>query len=138
VSQEQLKVTAIILALVSLTLLAIAAGDWSSARAKAEDPTERSGCQGNLILLVVSLLLVGTLWMVAGELGWSRDRVLWTGLGGFLAVMTLTRPWWFWENYRARWLRDVIGDEVTAFLYLALSAVMVWVGLFTDWTVGRQ
>jgi hypothetical protein len=59
-------------------------------------------------------------------------------VGGLLAVMTLTRPWWFWENWRARWLRDLIGDEGTAFVYLALAAVMVWVGLYTDWTFGRR
>jgi hypothetical protein len=52
--------------------------------------------------------------------------------------MTISRPWWFWENYKARWLRDAIGDGPTAVLYLALSAVMVWVGLYTDWTFGRR
>lgn len=52
--------------------------------------------------------------------------------------MTLTRPWWFWENWKARWLRDLIGDGGTALVYLTLAAVMVWVGLFTDWTFGRR
>ena len=64
--------------------------------------------------------------------------MLWVGLGTFLAIMTVSRPWWFWENYRARWLRDVIGDRPTATFYLALSAVMVWVGLFTKWPFGRR
>lgn len=76
--------------------------------------------------------------MLAGELGWSRDRVLWVGVGNYLALMTLTRPWWFWDNYRARGLRDSIGDGPTALLYLALSGVMVWVGLYTDWTFGHH
>ena len=38
------------------------------------------------------------------------------GPWAFLAVMTLTRPWWFWENYKAWWLRGLIGDEATASL----------------------
>jgi hypothetical protein len=52
--------------------------------------------------------------------------------------MTLARPWWFWENYRARWLRGLIGDEPTAGLYLVIAAAMIWVGLFTEWTFGPQ
>jgi hypothetical protein len=39
---------------------------------------------------------------------------------------------------RARWLRELIGDEPTALLYLVVAGVMVWVGLFTDWTFGRH
>jgi hypothetical protein len=49
----------------------------------------------------------------------------------------LTRPWWFWENWKARWLRGLIGDEATTVVYLALAAAMVWVGLCTGWTFGR-
>lgn len=92
----------------------------------------------SLTLLAVSVLVLGSLWAVAAQAGWSRDRVLWVGLGTFLALMTLTRPWWFWENWRARGLRKLIGDEATAVLYLALAGAMVWVGLFTDWTFGRS
>ena len=50
----------------------------------------------------------------------------------------ISRPWWFWENYKARWLRDAIGDGPTAFIYLLLSAILVWVGLFTSWTFGHR
>lgn len=79
------------------------------------------------------MLLVG-----AAEFGWPRDRTLWVGFGLFLAGMTVVRPWWFWENYKARWLRGLIGDAPTAGFYLAVAAVMLWVGLFTDWTFGRR
>lgn len=85
----------------------------------------------------VSALLLVALLALAAEAGWSRDRALWVGLGTFLALMTLTRPWWFWENWKARWLRGLIGDEATAVVYLALAAAMVWVGLHTGWTFGR-
>ena len=100
----------------------------------------RSGWRGALILFTVSLLVLGSLWGLAGAgaFAWQRDRVLRVGLDAFLAVMTITRPWWFWENYKARWLRVAIGDAPTAVLYLAFSAVLVWVGLLTAWTFGRR
>ena len=134
-----LKAAAIAFALLSLTLLAVAAGEWSSDRAEPEAaPEARSGWRGNLTLFAISLaILVGFLGL-SRELGWNRDRVLWVGLGNFLALMTLTRPWWFWENYRAQWLRNSIGDGATALLYLAIAGVMVWVGLYTSWTFGRR
>ena len=86
---------------------------------------------------MTSLGWLGGLWVLADLFGWNRNRTLWLGFAGFLAAMTLVRPTWFWENYRARWLRGVVGDEGTALLYLLLAGAMVWVGLFTDWTFGR-
>jgi len=63
---------------------------------------------------------------------------MWVGFGGFLAVMTILRPFWFWKNYRARWLRNLIGDEATAAVYLVFAAMMVWIGLNTNWGFGRR
>jgi hypothetical protein len=76
--------------------------------------------------------------MVAPVVGWTQDRALWVGLGTALGILTLMRPSWFWENYKARWLRGLIGDAATALVYLALAAMMVWIGLATDWTFGRR
>jgi hypothetical protein len=136
---EQLKVAAIAFGLLSLTLLVVAARQWSSDRVEPEvDAEAQSGWRGNLILFGVSVAILGGLLGLSHELGWNRDRVLWVGLGNFLAFMTLTRPWWFWNNYRARWLRNAIGDAPTALVYLALSGMMVWVGLYTSWTFGRH
>jgi hypothetical protein len=102
----------------------------------AEEPP--AGWRGGVILFAVSLLTLGALWALAAGFGWNRDRVLWVGLGALLSLMTISRPWWFWENYKARWLRNAIGDGPTAFLYLLLSAILVWVGLYTNWTFGRR
>lgn len=130
---------AIAFALLSLALLVAAAWDWTSGpRQRSDGAPERSGWRGALVLSAVSLLLVGTVWAVAAEVGWPRDRALWVGVGAFLALMTLARPWWFWESWKARWMRGAIGDEATAAVYLALAAVMVWVGLYTNWTFGRR
>lgn len=96
-----------------------------------------AGWRGGLILVAVSLGTLGGLWALAGGFGWNRDRTLWIGMGALLSLMTIARPWWFWENYRARWLRDAIGDGPTILIYLAMSALLVWVGLYTTWTLGR-
>jgi hypothetical protein len=133
------KLAVYTLALMSLTLFVLAAGEWPAPSPESDsDHPVRAGWRGGLILFAVTLLLMGTLWATAAELGWNRHRVLWVGLGAFLAVMTISRPWWFWENYKARWLRDSIGNGPTTFIYLAFSAVLVWVGLYTDRTFGRR
>jgi hypothetical protein len=127
------------LAILSLVFVVLAADEWSGRPRSSDRPASgRSDFRGRLILCAVSLLSVATLWVAAAELAWSRDRALWVGLGFFLAGMTLVRPWWFWENYKARGLRGLIGDGPTAGIYLAIAAVMIWVGLFTDWTFGRR
>ena len=118
---------------------ALAVDEWSDRPDPDDRPaTDRSTLRGALILLAVSFLAIGALWVTAAELGWRPDRALWVGVGLFLAAMTLVRPWWFWENYKARWLRGLVGDEPTAGIYLALAAAMVWVDLFTEWTFGRR
>ena len=130
---------AVVLGAVSLGFLALAADAWRASRAEPSAGAAETGARaGGLILLAVSLLLLGGLWMAAEPLGWGWDRMLWVGFGAFLALMTVTRPWWFWDHYKARWLRGLIGDEPTAMLYLLVAGVMMWVGLFTDWTFGRR
>jgi hypothetical protein len=49
---------AIVLALVSLTLLAVAASDWYSAAPPESEPAERGGCRGPVLLLAVSILVL--------------------------------------------------------------------------------
>jgi hypothetical protein len=138
VAAEHVKLAAIGFALLSIGCLGFAAKSWWRPRAeRAAEHPEHSARRGGLILLAVSLLLLGALWALADTSAWGRDRALWVGLGAFLAPMTVTRPWWFWDNYKARWLRELIGDEPTALLYLMLAGVMIWVGLFTDWSFGR-
>ena len=67
---------------------------------------------------LVSVGLIGSVLVVAGDKGLEAGSAMWVGLGGFLGLLTILRPWWFWENYRARWLRKVIGDVATIVMYL--------------------
>jgi hypothetical protein len=134
-----LRAGAIILALLSVALFAAAAWEWSARRSEADSmDAGRNSWWGSAVLFLVSLGLVGSVLGVAGIAGWNRDRAMWVGLGGFLALLTVLRPWWFWENYRARWLRNVIGDGATAVVYLTFAAILMWIGLNTDWGFGRR
>lgn len=133
-----MKALVIAFALVSLICFVLAVRDWQDDPAEPPARPDRGQGRGALILTAAGLLALGGLWLAARHRQWGLDRVLWIGFGGFIALATLVRPWWFWENYKARWLRELIGGEATALFYLAVSAAMVWVGLFTDWRFGRQ
>jgi hypothetical protein len=138
-SPENLRAGAIILALLSVALVVLAVKEWSARRAEGGAiDTARSGWWGNVVLFLVALGSVGGVLTAAQIAGWNRDRAMWVGVGGFLGVLTVLRPWWFWDNYRARWLRNAIGDGATAALYLAIAALMLWIGLNTDWGFGRR
>jgi len=100
--------------------------------------TGRSGWWGRVVGVLVSVGMVGSVLAVARIAGWNRDRAMWVAFGGFLGLMAILRPFWFWESYRARWLRNVIGDGATAAVYLAFAAIMAWIGLNTDWGFGRR
>jgi hypothetical protein len=130
---------AIAFALLGLLFALLAGSEWGDSTPEPHRAeSDRSGFAGALILMLVAGLSVGLLYASSSTFGWPRDRTLWVGIGGGLAVLTLLRPWWFWDNYRARWLRGVLGDEPTAGLYLAIAVAMIWVGLFTQWTFGRR
>jgi hypothetical protein len=132
-------VAAIVLAILSLALFALAAGEWLVPRVEDDSGrVQRAGWRGNLLLFGVSLASVGALLLAVGVAGWNRDRALWVGVGTGFGWLTILRPWWFWENYKARWLRELIGDGATMVIYLALAGVMIWVGLHTDWPFGRR
>lgn len=125
--------------MVSVVLLAVAVRQWSVPPSEAgSDESARNRWQGNLLLFLLSIGLVVSVLVAAELAGWNRDRALWISVGSFLGLMTLLRPWWFWENSRARWLRNLVGDEATMVVYLGIAAIMVWVGLDTDWTFGRR
>jgi hypothetical protein len=101
-------------ALLSLALRVTAVVRWSARAADETAAAERSGwCRGLTLFAVIVLLLVGLL-VVSARAGWPRDRALWIGVGTLLALLTLTRPWWFWQNWKARWIRGLIGDAATA------------------------
>lgn len=65
-----------------------------------------------------------------------RDQVFWGGFGIVLALLTMARPWWFWENPKARWLRRLIGDEATALVYFTVALGCLYAAM-AGWRFGR-
>ena len=89
------------------------------------------------LMMVSAFACVAAVYMAVSP-PLNRNQTMWLGFGLFLAVMTATRPWWFWEHYKARALRRRIGDGAVVVIYLAIAFAMIWVGLYTDWTFGRR
>jgi hypothetical protein len=85
-----------------------------------------------LTAFVIALAFGAGLFLLAAAFHLPRDRVLYTGLGAGVILATLFRPAWFWEHHKARWLRNLVGDEITMLLYLAIGGVCLWIGLFTQ------
>jgi hypothetical protein len=130
---------AIILAIVSAACLVWAVREWNpSRRPESEPSSNRNTWREALFGIFITLLWILTIAVIANANNWGRDRALWLGLGSFVAVMTVVKPKWYWNNYRARWLRDSIGDTATTAFYLLVAAMMIWAGLFTNWTFGRN
>lgn len=130
---------AIILAIVSVGFLFWAVRERAESREQESGTLpDRNTWREGVFGLVVTLLWMATFWILGDASGWGRDRALWVGFGLFVAVMTVLRPRWYWNNYRARWLRDSIGDTATAVFYLLVAGLLIWAGLFTNWTFGRQ
>lgn len=129
----------IILAVVCAVSLVWAIWEWDRSRGRdAEALPDLNGWREALLGLCLTLAWFGSLWVLADANGWSRDRTLWLGGGSFIAVMTVVRPRWYWNNHRARWLRNSVGDTATAAFYLLVAVLMIWAGLFTNWTFGRR
>ena len=75
------------------------------------------------------VLFVG--WQLRVTIGvpfWSTFLASFAGIVGW---GTWRRPWWFWEDWRAKWLRGLIGDRWARLVYagaailLAIGAVQV-------------
>ncbi len=68
-----------------------------------------------ILLCIVLTVKVTEWWMV------DFDAAFWFEAGVLFAILTLTRPWWFWNHPKAMWLRDIIGDKATIVLYLIVA-----------------
>lgn len=49
-----------------------------------------------------------------------------TVLDLFMLVGTIFKPRYFWDNYRAKALRKVIGDRGTEIIYYIISFAMIY------------
>jgi hypothetical protein len=59
-------------------------------------------------------------------------RSFFTCMGGCLVAYASLRPHWFWGLARTQEIRLLLGDRLTRLLFLAVGAVLLWLGLFTD------
>ena len=56
------------------------------------------------------------------------DSMYWIALGLTLACLTLTRPWWFWYEARARFVQRFLGERGTMVAYLIVALIGVLIG----------
>jgi hypothetical protein len=80
-----------------------------------------------IVLGSVVALLAGSEYL-AKLLPADRDAVLTVALGLLLAILTLAKPWWFWQDLRVQFLRTIIGDVPTTIVYLGLATALIGFG----------
>ena len=84
------------------------------------------------ILLCITLTFKAASWFTL-----DFDALLWCEAGVLFAVLTLKRPWWFWNHPKATFVRDIIGDKATIVVYLALAAGIMVVSVRRQLVVSR-
>ena len=75
-----------------------------------------------LAVVIGPIALVIASVMVAHALRLDEDVVLGFSMTVALSTLTIVRPWWFWQDRRARWARKLIGDRATIGVYLLVAA----------------
>lgn len=67
--------------------------------------------------------------------GFPMSRSVVAMLGAGIVAVTLARPFWFWEQPKARFMRDLVGDRVTFVVYIATGVIIFGLALFGvgDW-----
>ncbi len=51
-------------------------------------------------------------------------------MAAFTAWGAITKPAFFWEHRKARFMRGILGDAGAAALYIALALFFAWMGVF--------
>ena len=60
------------------------------------------------------------------------ERTLLIGFGIGLAWGATAKPWWFWEHWKAQFLRKLIGDNAVVALYLVMALLLLYAAVFGD------
>ncbi len=89
-------------------------------------PTLRRGLLIATALFLVFAALARALAVYAGI---SEDRTLVAGFGLALGWCTLRKPWWFWDHWKAGFVRGLIGDQATTIVYLVFAALLLYAAL---------
>ena len=89
-------------------------------------PTLRRGLLIATALFLVFAALARALAVYAGI---SEDRTLVAAFGLALGWCTLRKPWWFWDHWKAGFVRGLIGDQATTIVYLVFAALLLYAAL---------
>jgi hypothetical protein len=60
------------------------------------------------------------------------ERTVLVGFALGLAWVTARKPWWFWDHWKAHFLRRLIGDTATTVAYLAIAILLLYLGLLGE------
>jgi hypothetical protein len=66
---------------------------------------------------------------IAGRALADQPSAFCIATGILIAVLSLWRPWWYWDEPRVTFLRWLIGDRGSIAVYLALAAGVVLFGI---------
>ena len=51
-------------------------------------------------------------------------------MAAFTAWGAITKPAFFWEHRKARFMRGILGDAGAAAFYIAIALFFAWLGVF--------
>jgi hypothetical protein len=83
-----------------------------------------------LVFLSTLCLFFAAAHLLQHTTGFSEDRTFLIGIGLFVGICTWLKPWWFWDHPKATFLRDIIGDTATTFVYYLVSLACIGYALF--------
>jgi hypothetical protein len=87
--------------------------------------------------LAVIVFGIGLAFQVSSRFGVDLDAALGFEVGLLLAIVTIKRPWWFWNHPKATFLRDIVGDTATIIVYLAIAAAFMFISVRRQVTIAR-
>jgi hypothetical protein len=102
--------------------------------------TARGLLEALRFVLLVLLGLAAFLWILAQlqtHAGLDFAAGYWAGTGILFLILTLRRPWWFWDHPKARFVRDIIGDRGTTVLYVGIALTLLGVSAYRQVAIVR-
>ena len=90
-----------------------------------------------LLILAAIIAFVGSVVAVSSWFHSDFDGTFWIGGGVVLVVLTLVRPWWFWDHPKALLARKLLTDRGAFLTYVAVAAVIISIGIRRDLAIAH-